>query len=104
MLKHFWNQEIGVDRPMLLKVHHMLKAFMLWRIKADVEKTVPPKVERQVLCSLTSVLSYWYKQFLLTDSSLLIQLEFEKARRPLRVPRQLRRKVGGVGCRCCLCN
>lgn len=73
------NSQRIIDKNMLLKVHSMLKPFMLRRIKADVEKTVPPKVEKKVLCPLTPTQIYWYKKFLLKDSSLLIQFEFENA-------------------------
>jgi SWI/SNF-related matrix-associated actin-dependent regulator of chromatin subfamily A member 5 len=66
-----------IDKAMLLKVHAMLKPFMLRRIKADVEKTVPPKVEKKILCPLSAVQSSWYKRFLLKDSTLLMQLELE---------------------------
>lgn len=61
-----------------MKVHSMLKPFMLRRIKADVEKSVPPKIEKKILCPLTPVQAHWYKRFLLKDSSLLMQLEIEE--------------------------
>lgn len=67
-----------IDKSMLLKVHAMLKPFMLRRIKADVEKTVPPKVEKKILCPLSAVQSTWYKRLLLKDSTLLMQLELEE--------------------------
>jgi len=66
-----------LDTPLLLKVHQLLRSFMLRRIKTDVERTVPPKVEKKVMCPLTPVQAHWYKRFLLKDSSLLGQLELE---------------------------
>jgi SWI/SNF-related matrix-associated actin-dependent regulator of chromatin subfamily A member 5 len=69
--KHSLNQEL------LLKVHEMLKLFMLRRIKADVEKSVPPKVETKVMCPLTPTQTFWYKRFLLKDSDLLMEMELE---------------------------
>ena len=66
-----------IDQALLMKVHAMLKPFMLRRIKADVEKTVPPKIEKKILCPLSAVQSTWYKRFLLKDSTLLMQLELE---------------------------
>ena len=67
-----------VDKDMLMKVHAMLKPFMLRRIKANVEKGVPPKVEKKILCPLSAIQSTWYKRFLLKDSTLLMQLELEE--------------------------
>ena len=69
------SQKHTVDRELLLKVHSLLKAFMLRRIKAEVEKTVPPKVEKKIMCPLSAVQNTWYKRFLLRDSTLLIELE-----------------------------
>jgi SWI/SNF-related matrix-associated actin-dependent regulator of chromatin subfamily A member 5 len=71
------SKNCKVDRNTLMLVHDMLKPFMLRRIKAEVEKSVPPKVEKKILCPLTEIQAYWYKKFLLKDSSLLMQLELE---------------------------
>jgi SNF2 family DNA or RNA helicase len=65
-----------------MKVHDMLKPFMLRRIKADVEKTVPLKIEKKIMCPLTKVQTLWYKKFLLKDSTLLVQLENEEGNEP----------------------
>lgn len=64
-----------VDKELLMKVHHLLKPFMLRRIKSEVEKSVPPKVEKKILCPLTSTQTFWYKRFLLKNSNLLAELE-----------------------------
>lgn len=71
--KHYINKEL------LLKVHSLLKPFMLRRIKLDVEQTVPPKIEKKILCPLTPTQVFWYKRFLLRESTLLMQLESESA-------------------------
>ncbi len=71
-----------IDRALLMKVHDMMKPFMLRRVKADVEKTVPPKVEKKVMCPLTPVQTMWYKRLLVKDSSLVLQLEHEDAYGP----------------------
>jgi SWI/SNF-related matrix-associated actin-dependent regulator of chromatin subfamily A member 5 len=63
------NKTAKVDRELLLKVHGMLKPFMLRRIKSEVEKTVPPKVEKKILCPLTKVQTFWYKRYLLKDAA-----------------------------------
>lgn len=71
--KHYINKEL------LMKVHSLLKPFMLRRIKLDVERTVPPKIEKKILCPLTPTQVFWYKRFLLRESTLLMQLESETA-------------------------
>ena len=55
----------------------MLKPFMLRRLKADVEKSVPPKVEKKILCPMTSLQTFWYKRFLLKESAVLMHMEHE---------------------------
>jgi hypothetical protein len=35
--------------------------FILRRIKADVEKTVPPKEEIKVYCPLSEMQQFWYQ-------------------------------------------
>jgi SWI/SNF-related matrix-associated actin-dependent regulator of chromatin subfamily A member 5 len=59
------------DRSLLLKVHTLLKPFMLRRTKLEVEKTVPPKVETKIMCPLSNIQAMWYKQLLLNENSLL---------------------------------
>lgn len=66
-----------IDKKLLLKVHSMLKPFMLRRLKADVEKSVPPKVEKKILCPMTPMQSLWYKRFLLKESAVLMHMEHE---------------------------
>lgn len=71
------SDKYKIDQEMLMRVHAMLKPFMLRRIKADVEKSVPPKIEKKILCPMSAMQSIWYKRFLLKDSTLLMQLELE---------------------------
>eukprot|EP01041_Mallomonas_annulata_P001867 gene1867-3622_t len=70
-----YSHKYHINRELLLKVHSMLKPFMLRRIKADVEKSVPPKIEKKILCPLTPFQIFWYKRFLLKENSLLKQFE-----------------------------
>ena len=39
-----------VDAEMLTKAHHLLRPLMLRRIKSEVEKKLPPKLETKVMC------------------------------------------------------
>lgn len=61
----------NVNDDMLKKCHYMLRPFILRRIKADVEKTVPPKEEIKVFCPLSEMQQFWYKNLLTRDASLL---------------------------------
>ena len=71
------SKSYGVNKDLLLKVHDMLKPFMLRRIKANVEKNLPLKIEKKILCPLTPLQIFWYKRFLLKENSLLEKLELE---------------------------
>ena len=62
-----------VDDDMLTKAHYMLRPFVLRRIKADVEKTLPPKEEIKLYCPLSEMQAFWYKNLLMRESSLLQQ-------------------------------
>jgi hypothetical protein len=57
----------------------LLRPFMLRRIKADVEKGLPKKLETLIACPLSAMQVFWYKRLLLRESSLLAHLESEHA-------------------------
>ena len=61
----------NVNDDMLTKCHYMLRPFILRRIKADVEKSVPPKEEIKVFCPLSEMQSFWYKNLLMRETQLL---------------------------------
>ena len=65
------TEDQKVDDDMLSKAHFMLRPFMLRRIKADVEKSVPPKEEIKVFCPLSQMQKFWYKRLLLRQRTLL---------------------------------
>jgi SWI/SNF-related matrix-associated actin-dependent regulator of chromatin subfamily A member 5 len=50
---------------------------MLRRVKAEVEKGLPSKLETTIECPLSEMQSFWYRRLLLRDSALLAQLEAE---------------------------
>ena len=49
----------------------MLSVFMLRRLKDEVEKLMPKKIETKVICPLSSMQIYWYKALLLKDIRVL---------------------------------
>jgi len=61
-----------VDADMLLKANKLLKMFMLRRLKVEVEKLMPKKIETKILCPLSSTQVFWYKGFLMDKIETLI--------------------------------
>uniref|UniRef100_A0A7S1BKC7 Uncharacterized protein n=1 Tax=Corethron hystrix TaxID=216773 RepID=A0A7S1BKC7_9STRA len=64
-----------VDREKLEEAHHVLNLFMLRRLKTEVEKLLPPRVETRVMCPLSSVQANITKNMLLRDLNLIIRAE-----------------------------
>ena len=49
------------------QLHKILRPFMLRRLKADVEKSLPPKTETVIFAGLTTVQKNLYRQILMRD-------------------------------------
>ena len=64
-----------VDRTALNAAHHMLRPFVLRRIKAEVEVSLPPKTETLIRCPMSSMQKFWIKRLLLKDSNLIESIE-----------------------------
>ena len=58
-------------RRMIGQLHKLLRPFMLRRLKADVEKSLPPKTETILFIPLSGVQKQLYKQILLRDLDVL---------------------------------
>lgn len=56
-----------IDPDMLLKANKLLKLFMIRRLKGEVEKLMPKKIETKILCPLSSSKVFWYKGFLMNE-------------------------------------
>jgi SWI/SNF-related matrix-associated actin-dependent regulator of chromatin subfamily A member 5 len=59
--------ENHVDTEMLCKAQKVLDLFMLRRLKKQVEKLMPPKLETKVYCPLAQTQIFWYKAILMKD-------------------------------------
>lgn len=59
------------DDDMVHRLHRILKPFMLRRIKAEVEKTLLPKIETKIFVGLTKLQREWYRKVLLKDINIL---------------------------------
>jgi SWI/SNF-related matrix-associated actin-dependent regulator of chromatin subfamily A member 5 len=67
-----------VNKTMLSKAHYMLRPFMLRRLKADVEKGLPPRIETKIMCPLSEMQIFWYKRLLLKESDAMQRYESGK--------------------------
>jgi len=68
-----------VDPHRLQKAHALLQVFMLRRLKVDVEKGLPPRVETKVYCPLSDMQLFYYKLLLLKDADVVARLEANNA-------------------------
>mmetsp|Transcript_32092 Transcript_32092/g.59281 ORF Transcript_32092/g.59281 Transcript_32092/m.59281 type:complete len:1243 (-) Transcript_32092:257-3985(-) len=66
-----------IDPTMLLKANKLLKLFMIRRLKDEVEKLMPKKIETKILCPLSSSQIFWYKGFLMNEIDSLVKLTEE---------------------------
>lgn len=73
------------------RLHTVLRPFMLRRVKADVEKNLPPKVETKLYIGLTKMQRQWYKRILNKDAPALNALGGPDRVRLLNVLMQLRK-------------
>lgn len=62
-----------INKDMLLKANKLLNMFMLRRLKAEVEKLMPKKIETKILCPLSASQIFWYKGYLMKDIDLLVR-------------------------------
>lgn len=69
-----WKKKT-VDPQRLQKAHALLQVFMLRRLKVDVEKGLPPRVETKVYCPLSEMQLFYYKLLLLKDADVVARLE-----------------------------
>jgi SWI/SNF-related matrix-associated actin-dependent regulator of chromatin subfamily A member 5 len=60
-----------VNKDTLQSAQKLLSLFMLRRLKDEVEKLMPKKIETKVLCPLSSTQVFWYKALLMKDIRLL---------------------------------
>lgn len=65
------NKCLGADSDIITKLHQVLKPFLLRRLKSDVEKKLPPKVETKLYVGLSAMQRQLYTKLLLKDIDLL---------------------------------
>ena len=57
-------KQLGSNNVYINKLHNILKPFMLRRLKKDVERNLPPKIEIILYCKLTMKQKEWYRLIL----------------------------------------
>ena len=60
-----------IDNVKLEQAHQVLNVMMLRRLKDNVEKMLPPKIETRVICPLSTMQIHWYKALLVKDLGLI---------------------------------
>lgn len=59
--------DISIKERMISQLHKILRPFMLRRLKADVEKSLPPKSETILFTGMSTMQKNLYKQILMRD-------------------------------------
>jgi hypothetical protein len=72
--EEYFNDEGLVETKVVEKLHAILRPFMLRRLNADVEKSLPPKREIKLYTGMSEMQEYWYKTVLNRDVAVLNQL------------------------------
>jgi SWI/SNF-related matrix-associated actin-dependent regulator of chromatin subfamily A member 5 len=73
--KHFDLNENVIDKDFLRKTQKLLELFMLRRLKKEVEKLMPLKLETKVYCPLSKTQVFWYKALLMKDVGSLANMD-----------------------------
>jgi len=73
--KHYDLNNNVVDKSFLMKTSKLLEQFMLRRLKFEVEKLIPEKLETKVYCPMSKTQIFWYKSLLQKDIGQLSDME-----------------------------
>ena len=82
---------LGEDKSIVTKLHEVLKPFLLRRLKADVEKRLPPKQELKLYVGLSAMQRQLYTKILMKDVDLLNSNQKVEKVRLLNILMQLRK-------------
>ena len=63
-INHFNNHNLQNNPQIVNKLHRILRPFMLRRLKKDVSKDIPPKMEINIYCGMSVLQKKWYKNVL----------------------------------------
>ncbi|XP_030803133.1 SWI/SNF-related matrix-associated actin-dependent regulator of chromatin subfamily A member 5 [Camarhynchus parvulus] len=79
------------DQKLVERLHMVLRPFLLRRIKADVEKSLPPKKEVKIYVGLSKMQREWYTRILMKDIDILNSAGKLDKMRLLNILMQLRK-------------
>uniref|UniRef100_A0AAY4ENX9 SWI/SNF related, matrix associated, actin dependent regulator of chromatin, subfamily a, member 1 n=1 Tax=Denticeps clupeoides TaxID=299321 RepID=A0AAY4ENX9_9TELE len=79
------------DQKLVERLHAVLRPFLLRRIKADVEKSLPPKKEVKIYLGLSKMQREWYTRILMKDIDILNSAGKMDKMRLLNILMQLRK-------------
>ncbi|XP_073498389.1 SWI/SNF-related matrix-associated actin-dependent regulator of chromatin subfamily A member 5 [Phyllobates terribilis] len=79
------------DQKLVERLHLVLRPFLLRRIKADVEKSLPPKKEVKIYVGLSKMQREWYTKILMKDIDILNSSGKTDKMRLLNILMQLRK-------------
>uniref|UniRef100_A0A6I8Q2U5 SWI/SNF-related, matrix-associated, actin-dependent regulator of chromatin, subfamily a, member 1 n=1 Tax=Xenopus tropicalis TaxID=8364 RepID=A0A6I8Q2U5_XENTR len=79
------------DQKLVERLHAVLKPFLLRRIKAEVEKSLPPKKEVKIYLGLGKMQREWYTKILMKDIDILNSAGKMDKMRLLNILMQLRK-------------
>jgi len=65
------SKTIDIKRDMLDKAHYMLRPFVLRRVKTEVERKLPPKLETVIKCPMSHMQKFWTRALLLKEADLI---------------------------------
>ena len=87
----FFKIDALAEQSVVSKLHAILRPFMIRRLKADVEDSLPPKREIKLFTGLTEMQTYYYKNTLSRDVAALNQLGGPDKSRLMNILMQLRK-------------
>eukprot|EP00937_MAST-01D_sp_MAST-1D-sp2_P005591 g5591.t1 len=86
-----WFDMDGDPDGVIKKLQGVLRPFLLRRLKADVAKDLPPKIETMLHIGLTKMQKFWYTKVLTKDATALNALGGPDRVRLLNILMQLRK-------------
>ncbi|KAL5459816.1 hypothetical protein EMCRGX_G033193 [Ephydatia muelleri] len=87
----WFNQSKLDDTKLVERLHGVLRPFLLRRLKADVEKKLPPKKENKIYIGLSKMQREWYTRILLRDIDVVNGAGRVEKMRLLNILMQLRK-------------
>ena len=73
----------GGSTEVVKKLHAVIRPFLLRRLKADVERSLPPKIETKLYVGMTDMQRQWYKSILTKDAASTASPHARRLLRPL---------------------